>query len=314
MSDGIDALVIFGATGDLAKIETFPALIGLVKRGVLDVPVIGVAKSGWGLPQFRDYATASLKLNGMDPAEPAAVKMLSLLRYVDGDLDDDATYKAMSDEIGTGQRVLYYLEVPPVLFGRIAHGIASAGRARGARVMVEKPFGTDLASAQALNETMHQVFPEDAIYRVHHKLIHVNECAQQTFYRDKALSFIVDHPGEKAKLAGQAVRMLWDPRVQKTEGRPGRGGFIDRVRTWVQPVYEIPLYLLALGGLFLVPRRIAVLIVLLLGYQTVVAIGFAGDTRYRVPWDFALSLAASAAVLHLASRVVARRAAPRTVA
>ena len=166
MSDGIDALVIFGATGDLAKLETFPALVGLVERGVLSVPVIGVAKSGWGLAQFRDYAAASLKLNGMDPASPAATAMLNLLRYVDGDLDDDATYKAMSDEIGPGQRILYYLEVPPVLFGRIAHGIATAGRARGARVMVEKPFGTDLASSRQLNDTMHQYFPEDAIFRV----------------------------------------------------------------------------------------------------------------------------------------------------
>src|SRR5580704_10036100 len=123
MSDKVDALVIFGATGDLAKLETFPALVGLVKRGVLDVPVIGVAKSGWGLAQFRDYATASLKLNGMDPAEPAAARMLSLLRYVDGDLGDDATYRAMSDQVGAGEHVLYYLEVPPVLFGRIAKGI-----------------------------------------------------------------------------------------------------------------------------------------------------------------------------------------------
>lgn len=166
MSDKVDALVIFGATGDLAKIETFPALVGLVKRGVLDVPVIGVAKSGWGLAQFRDYATASLKLNGMDPADPAAVKMLSLLRYVDGDLSDDGTYKAMSDEIGSGQKVLYYLEVPPVLFGRIAQGIAGANRSAGARVMVEKPFGTDLASSRQLNDIMHQHFPEDAIFRV----------------------------------------------------------------------------------------------------------------------------------------------------
>jgi glucose-6-phosphate 1-dehydrogenase len=166
MSDKVDALVIFGATGDLAKIETFPALVGLVKRGVLDVPVIGVAKSGWGLAQFRDYATASLKLNGMDPADPAAVKMLSLLRYVDGDLGDDGTYKAMSDEIGSGQKVLYYLEVPPVLFGRIAQGIAGANRSAGARVMVEKPFGTDLASSRQLNDTMHQHFPEEAIFRV----------------------------------------------------------------------------------------------------------------------------------------------------
>src|SRR5215472_10477730 len=162
----VDALVIFGATGDLAKIETFPALVGLVKRGVLDVPVVGVAKSGWGLEQFRDYATASLKLNGMDPAEPAAVKMLNLLRYVDGDLGDDATYKAMSDEVGAGEKVLFYLEVPPVLFGRIAQGIATAGRSAGARVMVEKPFGTDLASSRQLNETMHKYFPEDAIFRV----------------------------------------------------------------------------------------------------------------------------------------------------
>jgi glucose-6-phosphate 1-dehydrogenase len=166
MSDKVDALVIFGATGDLAKLETFPALVGLVKRGVLDVPVVGVAKSGWGLAQFRDYATASLRLNDMDPADPAAVKMLDLLRYVDGDLGDDATYKAMSDQIGSGRQVLFYMEVPAQLFGRIAQGIAGAGRTADARVMVEKPFGTDLASSRQLNDTMHQYFDEDAIFRV----------------------------------------------------------------------------------------------------------------------------------------------------
>jgi len=166
MSDKVDALVIFGATGDLAKLETFPALVGLVKRGVLDFPVVGVAKSGWGLEQFRDYATASLKLNHMDPSTPAAKKMLSLLRYVDGDLDDDKTYEAMSQAAGPGQELLFYFEVPAFLFGRIAEGIATAGRAGGARVMVEKPFGSDLASCQKLNATMHQVFSEDAIFRV----------------------------------------------------------------------------------------------------------------------------------------------------
>jgi glucose-6-phosphate 1-dehydrogenase len=169
-ADGVDALVIFGATGDLAKLETFPALVGLVQRGVLDVPVIGVAKSGWGLDQFRDYAAASLKLNNMDPADPAAAKMLGLLRYVDGDLGDDATYQAMSGQIGSGQRALFYLEVPPPLFGRIAQGIAKAGRAGGARVMVEKPFGSDLASARQLNAQMHQYFAEEDIYRVDHWL------------------------------------------------------------------------------------------------------------------------------------------------
>jgi glucose-6-phosphate 1-dehydrogenase len=194
-TDRAGALVIFGATGDLAKLETFPALVGLADRGMLDMPVIGVAKSGWNLDQFRDYAVASLKLNGMDPASPAAARMLGQLRYIDGDLDDNATYQAMSDAIGgasgasstggsstgggstgggsTGggsNSVLFYLEVPPKLFARIAQGIASVGRATNARVMVEKPFGSDLASAQQLNETMHQYFPEEAIYRVDHWL------------------------------------------------------------------------------------------------------------------------------------------------
>jgi glucose-6-phosphate 1-dehydrogenase len=169
-TDRVDALVIFGATGDLAKLETFPALVGLVERGLLDVPVVGVAKSGWDLAQFRDYAVSSLKLNHMDATSPAAAKMLGLLRYVDGDLDDDATYKAMSDAIGTGTSALFYLEVPPPLFGRIAQGISGAGRAENARVMVEKPFGTDLASAEGLNRTMHKYFAEEAIYRVDHWL------------------------------------------------------------------------------------------------------------------------------------------------
>ena len=165
-AQSVDALVIFGATGDLAKLETFPALVGLVERGVLDFPVVGVAKMGWGLEQFRDYATASLKLNNMDPTTPAATKMVSLLRYVDGDLTDDKTYEAMSQAAGPGQELLFYFEVPAFLFGRIAEGIAKAGRAGGARVMVEKPFGSDLASSQKLNQTMHQYFPEDAIFRV----------------------------------------------------------------------------------------------------------------------------------------------------
>jgi len=169
-AEQVDALVIFGATGDLAKLETFPALVGLVERGVLNVPVIGVAKNGWGLDQFRDYAVASLKLNNMDPGSAPAKKMLGLLKYVDGDLDDDGTYHAMSDAVGAGQSILFYLEVPPVLFGRIAQGIATAGRAKGNRIMVEKPFGTDLDSAIKLNQLMHQYFPENAIFRVDHWL------------------------------------------------------------------------------------------------------------------------------------------------
>ena len=169
-TERVDALVIFGATGDLAKLETFPAVVGLVDRGILDVPVVGVAKSGWGLDQFRDYAAASLRNNGLDPDSGPGRTLLGLLRYVDGDLDDDATYAAMSREMGNGKRALFYLEVPPFLFGRIAQGISTAGRAEGARVMVEKPFGNDLASARALNETMQRYFPEESIYRVDHWL------------------------------------------------------------------------------------------------------------------------------------------------
>src|SRR3954449_6698738 len=169
-TERVDALVIFGATGDLAKLETFPALVGLVDRGILDVPVVGVAKSGWGLDQFRDYAAASLRNNDLDPESGPGRRLLGLLRYVDGDLDDDATYAAMSREMGDGKRALFYLEVPPFLFGRIAQGISTAGRAEGARVMVEKPFGNDLDSARALNDTIHRYFPEDAVYRVDHWL------------------------------------------------------------------------------------------------------------------------------------------------
>src|SRR3954467_9018091 len=142
-SERVDALVIFGATGDLAKLETFPALVGLVDRGVLDVPVVGVAKSGWDLDRFREYAAASLRDNGLDPDSGPGQKLLGLLRYVDGDLDADATYTAMSRGMGDAGRGPFYLEVPPSLFGRIAQGIATAGRADGARVMVEKPFGHD---------------------------------------------------------------------------------------------------------------------------------------------------------------------------
>ena len=170
-SDKLGALVIFGATGDLAKLETFPALVGLVGRDVLDVPVVGVGKSGWGLEEFRRYAVDSLRLNHMDPGSDPAKRMLDLLQYVDGDLTADATYEAVARLLPEGAPPpLFYLEVPPPLFGTIAQGIQRAGVAAGARIMVEKPFGTDLASAQKLDETLHSVFPEDAVYRVDHWL------------------------------------------------------------------------------------------------------------------------------------------------
>jgi glucose-6-phosphate 1-dehydrogenase len=168
-AQGVNALVIFGATGDLAKLETFPALVGLVNRDVLNVPIVGVAKSGWGLEEFRGYAADSLRRNGIDPEADPAKRMLDLLAYIDGDLTDDVTYSTLAKTMPAGP-ALFYLEVPPPLFGTITQSLARAGLATDARVMVEKPFGTDLASAQQLNTTMHAVFPEDRIYRVDHWL------------------------------------------------------------------------------------------------------------------------------------------------
>ena len=129
-TDKVDALVIFGATGDLAKLETFPALVGLVERGVLDVPVIGVAKSGWGLEQFRDYAAASLRLNDMDPEPPPRARCSGCCGTSTGTSTTMPPTRRCRTPSAPGTQVLFYLEVPPPLFGRIAQGIATAGRAR----------------------------------------------------------------------------------------------------------------------------------------------------------------------------------------
>jgi 4-amino-4-deoxy-L-arabinose transferase-like glycosyltransferase len=135
----------------------------------------------------------------------------------------------------------------------------------------------------------------------------VDECAQMRLYRREVIDFWQEHPGEKTRLMGQAARMLWDPRSIRTEGRAGAGGFVDDARTWAQPIYMIPLYVLAVIGLAVMPRRIAVLFVALLAYNTLAGLLFAGATRYRVPWDFVLALAAGAAVVWLDERYRARK-------
>ena len=129
-----------------------------------------------------------------------------------------------------------------------------------------------------------------------------DECAQMRLYRREVIDFWQEHPGEKARLMGQAARMLWDPRSLRTEGRAEADGFVDDARTWVQPLYTIPVYLFAVLGLAVMPRRIAVLFVALLAYNTLAALAFAGATRYRVPWDFVLALAGGAAVVWLLER------------
>ena len=164
-----DALVFFGATGDLAYEQIFPSLLGLVRDDGLDVPIVGVAKSGWGLDQLKERARDSLAHHG--PVDKAAQrKLLSLLRYIDGDYADPATFAKLHDELGEATRPLHYLAVPPSLFGTVAAALAKSGAARDARLVVEKPFGHDRASAKTLNAMLRKHFPEENIFRIDHFL------------------------------------------------------------------------------------------------------------------------------------------------
>jgi glucose-6-phosphate 1-dehydrogenase len=164
-----DALVFFGATGDLAYKKIFPALQGMVKRGHLSVPVIGVAKSGWNLDQLKERAHDSLeKHGGVDPA--AFEKLCALLRYVDGDYQDPETFKALYKELGGAKRPSHYLAIPPLLFESVVEQLMKTGCMDGARVIVEKPFGHDLESAQELNRVLHRCFDEQNIFRIDHYL------------------------------------------------------------------------------------------------------------------------------------------------
>ena len=164
-----DALVFFGATGDLAYKKIFPSLQAMVQRGHLDVPVIGVAKAGWGLDQLKARARDSVEQHG--GLHPAAFdKLCGLLRYVDGDYQDPATFQTLRKELGSAQRPAQYLAIPPALFDLVVEQLAKSGCAKDARVIVEKPFGHDLASAQELNRILLGTFAEKSIFRVDHYL------------------------------------------------------------------------------------------------------------------------------------------------
>jgi glucose-6-phosphate 1-dehydrogenase len=164
-----DALVFFGATGDLAYKKIFPALQAMAKRGHLNVPVIGVANAGWRLDQLKARARDSVeKHGGLDPV--AFEKLAGLLGYVDGDYKDAATFQALRRELGSAQRPAHYLAIPPVLFALVIEQLAKSGCNRGARVIIEKPFGRDLASAQELNRILFSIFDERSIFRIDHYL------------------------------------------------------------------------------------------------------------------------------------------------
>ncbi len=170
VEEASDALVFFGATGDLAHKMIFPALHAMVKRGHLNVPVIGVAKAGWNLDQLKARARESVETHGggVDPA--AFERLASLLRYVDGDYEDPATFDRLARELGPAQRPLHYLAIPTGMFSKVVEQLGRSGCARDGRIVAEKPFGRDLASAQALNRSLLAVFPEKSVFRIDHFL------------------------------------------------------------------------------------------------------------------------------------------------
>src|SRR6201987_4727104 len=164
-----DALVFFGATGDLAYKQIFPSLQRLAKRDKLKGPVICVGKSGWTLEDLKKRARESLETHGgVDPE--GFDKLMGLLRYVDGDYGDIATFRQVRKELGTAQHPLHYLAIPPSLFGEVLEQLKQSGCADGARVVIEKPFGHDLDSAMALNQIVHNVFDEKDVFRIDHYL------------------------------------------------------------------------------------------------------------------------------------------------
>jgi glucose-6-phosphate 1-dehydrogenase len=183
-----DALVVFGATGDLAHKMIFPALYTLAKQGALDVPIIGVAYSSLTIAQLRRRAEDGIRQAGKIDDRPALRRLLSRLSYVDGDYNDPGTFEKLKQALGRARRPAHYLAIPPALFATVIKGLGTAGLAEHARVIVEKPFGRDLASARELGRVARSVFPEDAIFRIDHFL--AKEAIMNLLYFRFANSFL----------------------------------------------------------------------------------------------------------------------------
>ncbi len=213
-----DALVVFGATGDLAHKMIFPALYAMVKRGELKVPVIGVAFPKWSLDRLHRRVTDSIKRTGGIDDKRALAQLLSRLTYVNGDYKDPATFAALKKALGKSRRPAHYLAIPPSLFETVIKGLGAAGLAENARVIVEKPFGRDLASAKELNKVARSVFPEDSIFRIDHFL--GKEAIMNILYFRFANSFL-EPIWNRNYVASVQITLA------ENFGVKGRGGFYE---------------------------------------------------------------------------------------